>query len=91
MLTYGAVTFAQLVKLLSYDCKVTGLSPRNSLLCKNMIRLRIIHQMMRHLPKPCVCENFSILDCFFLSMSTQHIEYIVVAGQLMKIVNKHNR
>jgi len=24
-------------------------------------------------------------------MSTQHIEYIVVAGQLMKIVNKHNR
>jgi len=37
------VTLAQLVKLLSCDCKVTGSSPGNNLLCKNRVRLRTIH------------------------------------------------
>jgi hypothetical protein len=31
------VTLVQLVKLLSCDCKVTGSSPGNSLLCKNRV------------------------------------------------------
>jgi len=54
---------AQLVKLLSCDRKVTGSSPGNSLLCKNRVRLRTIHQMVGPLPGPCVCGSFGAPGC----------------------------
>ena len=59
-----------LIKLLSCDCKVTGSSPGNSLLCKNRVRLRTIHQMVGPLPGPCVCGSFSVPGCpFFITRS----------------------
>jgi len=67
--TWG-VTLAQLVKLLSCDWKVTGSSPVNSLLCKNRVRLRTIHQMVGPLPGPCVCGSFKCTGLPFLKITS---------------------
>jgi len=47
---------------------LTGSSPGNSLLCKNRVRLRTIHQMVGPLPVPFVCGSFSAPGCPFLSV-----------------------
>jgi len=78
---FKGVTLAQLVKLLSCDCKVTGSSPGNSLLCKNRVRLRTIHQMVGPLPGPCVCGSFSAPGCPFIVFQFQFSHLL-----LMKIV-----
>jgi len=72
----GGVTLAQLVKLLSCDYKVTGSSPGNSLLCKNRVRLRTIHQMVGPLPGPCVCGSFSAPGCPFSPLNCVYYSLI---------------
>jgi len=64
-------------KLLSCDWKVTGSSPGNSLLCKNMVRLRTIHQMMGPLPRPYVCGSFKCIGLPFFYKGKKVINVVL--------------